>query len=111
LLVFGSLVGFVAFHWLLGHVSATLVGTYAYVNPAVAILVGWLVGGEELTGWILGGMIVILVGVALVRSAGGHAPPSGKGPKQAAPVASPSANGRGATPEEVARETDLPQVS
>lgn len=70
LLVVGSLVGFVAYNWLLGHVPASLVGTYAYVNPLVAILVGWLLGGEELTGWILAGMVVILAGVALVRAGG-----------------------------------------
>lgn len=70
LLIVGSLVGFVAFNWLLGHVPASQVGTYAYVNPLVAILVGWLVGGEPLTGWIVGGMIVILMGVAMVRGAG-----------------------------------------
>lgn len=68
LIVVGSLIGFVAFHWLLGHVSATLVGTYAYVNPMIAILVGWLLGGEELTVRVLAGMVVILVGVALVRA-------------------------------------------
>jgi drug/metabolite transporter (DMT)-like permease len=70
LLIVGSLVGFVAFNYLLGHVSAARVGTYAYVNPLIAILVGWQLGGEHLTGWILGGMVVILVGVALVRGGG-----------------------------------------
>jgi drug/metabolite transporter (DMT)-like permease len=77
LLVFGSLVGFVAYNWLLNHVSSTLAGTYAYVNPLVAILVGWLVGGERITGWIVAGMGVILLGVALVRS--GVVPPLGQG--------------------------------
>lgn len=72
LLVVGSLTGFIAYNWLLGHVPAALVGTYAYVNPFVAILVGWLLGGEELTGWIIGGMLVILAGVALIRSGGLH---------------------------------------
>jgi drug/metabolite transporter (DMT)-like permease len=67
LLIVGSLVGFVAYHWLLGHVPTTLAGTYAYFNPLVAVLVGWLLGGEELTATILSGMAVILVGVALVR--------------------------------------------
>jgi drug/metabolite transporter (DMT)-like permease len=67
LLIVGSLVGFVAFNWLIGHVSAAQAGTYAYVNPMVAILVGWLLGNEEITGWIIGGMAVILAGVALVR--------------------------------------------
>jgi drug/metabolite transporter (DMT)-like permease len=70
LLIVGSLMGFVAFNWLLGHVPATLVGTYAYVNPLIAILVGWMLGGEEMTLGILGGMVVILAGVALVRSGG-----------------------------------------
>jgi drug/metabolite transporter (DMT)-like permease len=70
LLIVGSLIGFVAYNWLLGHVSAPAVGTYAYVNPAVAILVGWLFNGEEITIWIVGGMLVILAGVALVRSIG-----------------------------------------
>jgi drug/metabolite transporter (DMT)-like permease len=70
LLVFGSLVGFVAYNWLLGHVSATQAGTYAYVNPLIAIFVGWQFAGEEITGWIVGGMALILAGVALVRSGG-----------------------------------------
>jgi drug/metabolite transporter (DMT)-like permease len=70
LLVVSSLIGFVAFNWLLGHVRATLVSTYAYVNPLVAILVGWLLGGEELTAQILLGVVIILAGVALVRSGG-----------------------------------------
>jgi drug/metabolite transporter (DMT)-like permease len=70
LLIVGSLIGFVAYNWLLGHVSAPVVGTYAYVNPVVAILVGWLFNGEEITIWIVGGMVVILAGVALVRGVG-----------------------------------------
>lgn len=68
LLVVGSLVGFVAYTWLLARVSATLAGTYAYVNPVVAILVGWLLDGERITGWIIGGMVIILLGVSLVRT-------------------------------------------
>jgi drug/metabolite transporter (DMT)-like permease len=76
LLVVGSLVGFVAYNWLLAHVSSTLAGTYAYVNPAVAVLVGALIGGETITGWLIAGLVVILGGVALVRagcrSAGAH---------------------------------------
>jgi drug/metabolite transporter (DMT)-like permease len=70
LLVVGSLVGYVAYHWLLGHVSGAMVGTYAYVNPLVAILVGWQLGKEELSPWILASMAIILAGVALVRVGG-----------------------------------------
>src|SRR5581483_262813 len=75
LLVVGSLVGFVAFNWLLGHISATKVGTYAYVNPVVAVLVGWL-AGEELTGAIIAGIATILVGVGLVRGGERGSPPT-----------------------------------
>jgi len=70
LLIVGSLMGFVAFNWLLGQVPATIVGTYAYVNPLLAILVGWLLGGEEMTVSIIAGLVVILSGVALVRAGG-----------------------------------------
>jgi drug/metabolite transporter (DMT)-like permease len=70
LLIVGSLLGFVAYTWLLGHVSAAMAGTYAYVNPIVAIFVGWLLANEEINGWIIGGMVVILAGVALVRTGG-----------------------------------------
>jgi drug/metabolite transporter (DMT)-like permease len=69
LLVVGSLLGFVAFNWLLAHVSASHVGTYAYVNPAIAVVLGVL-DGEPLTAWLMGGIVVILIGVALVRT--GH---------------------------------------
>jgi drug/metabolite transporter (DMT)-like permease len=68
LLIVGSLIGFVAYTWLLGHVSVALAGTYAYINPLVAIVIGWLLGGEDVTAWTIVGMTVILLGVALVRS-------------------------------------------
>jgi drug/metabolite transporter (DMT)-like permease len=71
LLLIGSLAGFVAFNWLLGHVAAAKVGTYAYVNPVIAIFVGWG-AGEPLTLGLLAGICVILVGVFLVR--GGERP-------------------------------------
>ena len=69
LLVVGSLLGFVAYTWLLAHVSATLAGTYAYVNPVVALLLGWLLAGEGLSPVVLAGMVIILAGVGLVRLA------------------------------------------
>ena len=68
LLVVGSLLGFVAYNWLLAHVSAAQAGTYAYINPAIAVVVG-VVDGEEPTIWLVGGISVILVGVGLVRGA------------------------------------------
>lgn len=72
LLVVGSLIGFIAFNWLLGHVSAAKVGTYAYVNPVIAVLIGWLTG-EPTNAWMLTGIATILLGVFLIR--GGERPP------------------------------------
>ena len=71
LLVVGSLSGFVAFNWLLGHIPAAKVGTYAYVNPVIAVLIGGFYG-EPLDRWLFAGIGVILVGVYLVR--GDHVP-------------------------------------
>jgi drug/metabolite transporter (DMT)-like permease len=68
LLVFGSLVGFVAYTWLLEHVPTSQASTYAYVNPVVAILVGALLRDHGITLAMLAGVGVILTGVALVRS-------------------------------------------
>jgi drug/metabolite transporter (DMT)-like permease len=70
LVIVGSLIGFTAFNWLLVHVRATLVGTYAYVNPVLAVLLGCTLGKEALTVSIICGMVVILTAVALVRAAG-----------------------------------------
>jgi drug/metabolite transporter (DMT)-like permease len=73
-LVFGSLLGFVAFNWLLGHIPVAKVGTYAYVNPVIAVFIGWC-AGEVVRAWTLAGIAVILVGVYLVR---GDRAPSGE---------------------------------
>ncbi|NUQ90607.1 MAG: EamA family transporter, partial [Glycomyces artemisiae] len=63
-----SLVGFTAYTWLLGNAPISLVSTYAYVNPVVAVLLGVLVVNEHVTTQIIAGGAVILVGVALVVS-------------------------------------------
>ncbi|MFE3449766.1 EamA family transporter [Nonomuraea sp. NPDC059194] len=68
LILVGSLVGFTSFVWLLGNAPISLVSTYAYVNPAVAVALGALVLSEPVTAQILGGGLVILIGVALVIS-------------------------------------------
>lgn len=81
-LVVGSLVGFVAYHWLLGHVPAPQAGTYAYVNPLVAVLLGWIAGDEALTIGLVGGMAVILAGVALVRTGGVRPPRPAEGRRE-----------------------------
>lgn len=65
LLLVHSLLGFSSLNWLLKHVSATLATTKFYVSPAIAILAGWLVLGEQLTVGMIMGMAMILGGVAL----------------------------------------------
>jgi drug/metabolite transporter (DMT)-like permease len=66
LVVFGSLVGFTAYTWLLHNAPISKVSTYAYVNPVVAIFLGWLVLNESLTPAILGAAAVIVAAVALI---------------------------------------------
>jgi drug/metabolite transporter (DMT)-like permease len=69
LVMFGSWVGFTAYVWLLKHVPTTKVTTYAYVNPVVAVFLGWLVLHEEITVYILCGTVIIVAAVALVTGA------------------------------------------
>lgn len=69
LIVFGSLVGFSTYMWLLKKASPTAVGTYAYVNPAVAVLLGVLLAGEVVPPRGVLAMSVIVGGVAMVSLA------------------------------------------
>ena len=64
LLFFGTLVALNAYLWLLQNTSAALAGSYSFVNPAVALLVGVALGGELLTGWVYAALP--LIGAALV---------------------------------------------
>jgi len=68
LVTFGSMVGFTAYIWLLEHVPTPKVATYAYVNPVVAVFLGWLIAGERLDWYIGGELVVIVAAVALVTS-------------------------------------------
>jgi drug/metabolite transporter (DMT)-like permease len=69
LVVFGSLIGYTAYTWLLRSASPVLVSTYAYVNPVVAVLLGCLLVHEPLTSGMVLGAAVILGGVALITTA------------------------------------------
>lgn len=69
LIVFGSWVGYSAYIWLLQNVPMPKVATYAYVNPVVAVFLGWLVLHERVDAYILAGSAIIVAGVALVTSA------------------------------------------
>jgi drug/metabolite transporter (DMT)-like permease len=71
LIVIGSLVAFSTYLWLLRNARTSLVSTYAYVNPVVAVTLGVVVNDETITGRTLASAAVILVAVALIVSAGG----------------------------------------
>src|SRR5271168_3909423 len=68
LIVFGSIIGFTAYVWLLHHESPTKVGTYAYVNPVVAVLVGYFLGGETLGLRTVLGTLLVLVSVVVITT-------------------------------------------
>jgi len=78
LIVAGSIIGFTAYVWLIHHESPTKVGTYAYVNPVVAVIVGYFLGGETVGPRTLLGTLLVLVSVVVItttRAAKPAAPP------------------------------------
>lgn len=66
LILFGSVITFTAYNWLLEHYSPTLVATHTYVNPVVAVLLGWAYGGEALTMKVVIAAALVVVAVVLV---------------------------------------------
>jgi drug/metabolite transporter (DMT)-like permease len=68
LIIFGSLIAYTAFTWLVGHAPLSLVATYAYVNPAIAVLLGVIVFGEVISSDVITGVLFVLGGVVLVVS-------------------------------------------
>jgi drug/metabolite transporter (DMT)-like permease len=69
LVTFGSLIGFVSFGWLLHNAPVSLTSTYAYVNPVVAVCLGYLFADEVLNGRILVATAIIIGSVVLINSA------------------------------------------
>jgi drug/metabolite transporter (DMT)-like permease len=65
-LIVASIAGYTAYTWLLGHAPLSLTSTYAYVNPVVAVLLGFLIIGEAITADVIVGLTVVVGGVALV---------------------------------------------
>ncbi len=68
LIVAGSIIGFTAYVWLIHHESPTKVGTYAYVNPIVAVLVGYFLGGEALSARTILGTVFVLISVVVITT-------------------------------------------
>ena len=69
LIIFGSLLGFTSYIWLLDKVSPARLGTYAYVNPIVAVLLGWAIAGETLSARTAVAAAIVICAVALITTA------------------------------------------
>ena len=68
LIVAGSVIAFTAYLWLIHHESPTKVGTYAYVNPVVAVMVGYFLGGEALGLRTILGTVLVLISVVVITT-------------------------------------------
>jgi drug/metabolite transporter (DMT)-like permease len=66
LIFIGSIAAFTAYNWLLQHVAISTVSTYAFVNPVIAVFLGWAILSEEITIWVVAGSAVIVAAVAFV---------------------------------------------
>jgi len=66
LIFFGSLIGFGAYIWLLKVANPTIVSTYAYINPVVALFLGWTIAGEQLTSSDTVASAIILCAVIII---------------------------------------------
>jgi len=73
LITFGSVITFTAYSWLLQHCSPTLVATHTFVNPLVAVLVGWLWASEPMSVRIVVATAVILGAIVLIQRGDRHA--------------------------------------
>jgi len=82
LITAGSLFGLTAYIWLLNHVPTAKVATYAYVNPIVAVFLGWLILHEQVDAYILAGAIVIVGSVWLVNTSKVHKPAEAGKPEE-----------------------------
>jgi drug/metabolite transporter (DMT)-like permease len=83
LATFGSLIGFSAYIWLLQHVRPALAGSYAYVNPVIAVLLGASLAGERFGAHELGAMAVVLAGVIAITLARARKAPAPVPPRPA----------------------------
>ena len=68
LIIFGSVIAFGAYVWLLGHTSVTRISTHTYVNPVIAVFLGWLVANEQITTALLVATALIIISIYLVLS-------------------------------------------
>jgi drug/metabolite transporter (DMT)-like permease len=84
----GSLAAFTAYNWLLQHVAISTVSTYAFVNPVIAVFLGWLILSEDITAFVVAGTAVIVASVAFVVLSSAE-----RAPAASATVGSPGKGG------------------
>jgi drug/metabolite transporter (DMT)-like permease len=108
LIVFGSLVGFTAYAWLLRVCTPAAVATYAYVNPMVAMFLGWLIAGEEFGPRMIVAAAIILSGVALINRASARPAAKPDEPQVAAERSSRLAPPSSSAPKAKARQATRP---
>ena len=89
LIFVGSIAAFTAYNWLLQHVAISTVSTYAFVNPVIAVFLGWLILSEEVTVFVLAGTAVIVAAVAFVVMSSAEKAPA----ESSATLASPEKGG------------------
>ena len=89
LVLFGSLIGFSTFTWLMKHSTPAKVSTYAYVNPIVAVFLGWLVLHEPVSPRIFVSAAIIIAGVAIITVAKTIKPAPAKPPEELPPATEP----------------------
>jgi drug/metabolite transporter (DMT)-like permease len=68
LIIFGSIVGYGSFIYALSKLPVSKVSMYAYINPVIAVILGWVILGERMDGWMIIGTVVVLAGVVVVNS-------------------------------------------
>jgi drug/metabolite transporter (DMT)-like permease len=95
LVVFGSWIGYTAYIYLLEHVPTPKVATYAYVNPIVAVFLGWIILHEQVDAYMLLGTAVIIASVALVNTSRLKGPPSEPSPMEEVPSCPKTVNAAG----------------
>jgi drug/metabolite transporter (DMT)-like permease len=94
LVFIGSIAAFTAYNWLLQHVALSTVATYAFVNPVIAVFLGWLILDEEITSFVVAGTAVIVASVAfVVLSSAERAPTGGRASRPSATFGSPGKGG------------------
>lgn len=95
LIVFGSWIGYSAYIYLLEHVPTPKVATYAYVNPIVAVFLGWIILREQVDAFMLVGTAIIIASVALVNTSRLKGPPSEPSPIEELPSCPKTVNAAG----------------